>query len=100
MDYIDVKDVCRMFGKDKTTIYKWIKKGMPSHKIGGGRKFLKYELERWIQKGDKDFTPSEYVNTPFGRGRFLRYDKDKDKVIVEMDCMYQVEFNANDCYEI
>lgn len=37
-------------GVSHQTIYKLIKEGLPSHKIGNKRVFLKKDLETWIKE--------------------------------------------------
>ena len=65
-EMIDIKEVCEIFGKDKTTIYKWMKsKGMPSAKVGGTRVFNRRDLMDWAygasKKYDIDYTISEMI---------------------------------------
>ena len=100
MKYLKMKDVCEIFEVDRTTIYHWMNNGMPSIKIGGGRRFVKDQIDRWIAKGVTIDTTAEYVQTPCGRGRLISFDNETGKVTVEMDYQYLVDFQAKDCYEI
>ena len=38
------------------------------------------------------------IETPLGIGRFLEYDSNTGKVIVEMESMFAVEFDGNQCF--
>ena len=100
MKYLKMKEVCEVFGVGRHTIYHWMEKGMPSVKIGGGRRFDKKAIDRWIAKGVDIDTKAEYVQTPFGKGRLIKFDIETDKVTVEMDYQYLVDFQAKDCYEV
>ena len=100
MKYLKMKDVCEIFEVDRTTIYHWMNNGMPSIKIGGGRRFDKNAIDRWIAKGVNIDTKAEEVQTPLGRGKFISFDIETDKVTVEMDHRYLVEFQSKDCYEV
>ncbi|WP_166653678.1 helix-turn-helix transcriptional regulator [Erwinia rhapontici] len=49
---MDLKQVCRVVGFKKTTIYKWIKNGdFPrAVKIGNCSRWASTEVEEWIEK--------------------------------------------------
>ena len=88
-----VKEVQEMFSVDRTTIYNWIRKGLPSHKVGGGRRFEIEEVKAWAtqrSKGDLN------VKTPFGFGKFMGRDREAGTVTVEMDYSYLVVFREGD----
>jgi len=44
-----VSDLQQFFHCDKTTIYKWMKSGLPSVTIGGSRFFIKEDVEKYIE---------------------------------------------------
>ena len=90
---LKVKDVQEMFDVDRTTVYNWIKHGLPSYKVGGGRRFELEEVKQWATqrtKGNLD------VKTPFGFGKFMGRDKEAGTVTVEMDYSYLVVFKEGD----
>jgi excisionase family DNA binding protein len=65
MEYnLSIKDLCRQYGRNKTTIYDWMKRGLYSKKIGGGRRFSQQDIDRWIegqnQKGEKENEQRNY----------------------------------------
>ena len=100
MEHISVKQLADKYGVDRTTVYKWIKRGMPSIKIGGTRRFKVSDVEEWIKYEEirklYDVTAGD-VETPLGVGKYIAYDKHEQKVTVEMDHRYIVVFNAKDC---
>lgn len=53
MDYIKVKDIMKKYGVSKTTIYNWIKEGLPSYSFGKLRRFTEKEVEEWMNKRGK-----------------------------------------------
>ena len=97
--FLTIEEVGKELGHHKRTIHSWIKnKNFPSHKIGGGRRFLKSEIDEWLaQDANYDITAG-FIMTPFGRGKFISFDGAREKVTVEMDYQYLVEFEAKDCY--
>jgi excisionase family DNA binding protein len=47
---ISLKEAMEHLGVGRVTIYEYLKKkNLPSHKVGGRRKFYRSELNRWIQ---------------------------------------------------
>lgn len=96
---LKINEVAKMFDVHKRTIFEWVKNSnFPSHKIGGGRRFYKTEIDEWINRdGNYDITAG-FIMTPFGRGKFISYDGLNKKVTVEMDYQYKVEFESKDCY--
>ena len=46
-----VADLQAFFGCDKTTVYKMMKRGLPSVLVGGSRYFVKEDVEDFIKKG-------------------------------------------------
>jgi excisionase family DNA binding protein len=90
---LKVKDIQEMFHIDRTTVYDWIKKGLPSYKVGGGRRFDLEEVKTWATQRSKG---ELNVITPFGYGRYISRDKEAGTVTVEMDYMYLVTFKEGD----
>jgi excisionase family DNA binding protein len=48
--FYDFAEAQEFLGVSHQTIYKLMKEGLPSHKIGKKRVFLKEDLERWIRE--------------------------------------------------
>ena len=46
-----------------------------------------------------DFTTG-YIVTPGGKGKFIEYDGNTQKVTVLMDFEYEVEFDGDECYVV
>ena len=44
-----VSDIQQLFKVDKTTVYKWMKSGLPSVTIGGSRFFIKEDIEKYVE---------------------------------------------------
>jgi excisionase family DNA binding protein len=50
--YLTVKDVCKIFEVDKTTVFHWLRdRQLPSVKIGGLRRFIKRDIKKWVERG-------------------------------------------------
>lgn len=49
--WLSVQEIADHLGVSKDTIYNWIKKGMPSHKIGKLWKFKTSEVDKWAKSG-------------------------------------------------
>lgn len=48
--YLTTEDVAKLFKINRSTVYLWIEKGMPTLKVGKTRRFIKEEIEEWINK--------------------------------------------------
>ncbi|KTB48885.1 transcriptional regulator, AlpA family [Dehalogenimonas alkenigignens] len=48
--YLTFSEAQRCLGVSHDTMYKLIKQGLPSHKLGRRRVFLKEELVQWIKE--------------------------------------------------
>jgi excisionase family DNA binding protein len=48
--YLTIEQVAELFKINRSTVYLWIDRGMPSVKIGKTRRFIKEEIEEWISK--------------------------------------------------
>ena len=46
---VDVEAVAHAFSTTNTTIYRWMKEGMPSYKVGGRRLFDVEECVTWVK---------------------------------------------------
>lgn len=55
--FIEIKEVCEIFHIKERTVFRWIKKGMPSHRKeeGPGNRylFLESEVRSWFTKPKK-----------------------------------------------
>lgn len=103
--YLKVNDVCDIFGVDRTTIYSWIRNGMPSYKVGGVRMFVEADVDAWVMKKDSDkrivYDPdAEFINVPDGIGKFVSFDGATGMVTVEMEFTKLVEYKASECSSI
>jgi excisionase family DNA binding protein len=49
-DFYTFAETQEYLGVSHDTLYKLIKQGLPSHKIGHKRVFLKHELIKWIEE--------------------------------------------------
>ena len=46
-------DVERITGRHRCTIYRWVRAGtFPEKRAGGGRGWLRSDIERWLKGGD------------------------------------------------
>lgn len=49
---LDTRDVARITGRHRCTIYRWVRAGtFPGKRAGGGRGWLRSDVERWLQGG-------------------------------------------------
>ena len=48
--WLSVDEIAAHLGVSKDTIYNWIKKGMPAHKIGKLWKFKASEVDQWAKR--------------------------------------------------
>jgi len=46
--YLTIEDVAELFKINRSTVYLWMERGMPSRKIGKTRRFIKEEIEEWF----------------------------------------------------
>lgn len=47
---LSTRDVQRITGRHRVTIYRWVRAGaFPAKRAGGGRGWLRSEVERWLQ---------------------------------------------------
>jgi prophage regulatory protein len=50
---LSTRDVVRITGKHRCTIYRWIRAGtFPAKRAGGGRGWLRSDVERWLGSGN------------------------------------------------
>lgn len=49
MELLEFKELCGLLRTSHQTVYRLIKAGLPSHKIGGKRMFLKDEVLEWVR---------------------------------------------------
>jgi len=50
LDWLKMKDICKLLKVGERTIFNYIKKGMPAHKIGKAWMFDEKEVDEWIKK--------------------------------------------------
>jgi excisionase family DNA binding protein len=48
-----IKDVMAKYKTSRTTVYKWIKNGLPVHRIGKLLRFNESEVEGWVCQYEK-----------------------------------------------
>lgn len=48
--YVTVKDIMGLYKVTKTTVYNWIKEGMPHHKFGKLTRFIESEVDEWLKQ--------------------------------------------------
>ena len=48
-----IKDVMSKYKTSRSTVYKWIKNGLPVHKIGNLLRFDESEVEGWVREYEK-----------------------------------------------
>jgi len=52
---LGTRDVERIIGRHRCTIYRWVRAGtFPEKRAGGGRGWLRSDVERWLQGGSPD----------------------------------------------
>jgi len=52
---LGTRDVERITGRHRCTIYRWVRAAtFPSKRAGGGRGWLRSDVERWLQGGGPD----------------------------------------------
>ena len=49
--WLSIHEICDHLGISSDTIYKWIKLGMPAHRMGRLWKFKKDQVDSWIETG-------------------------------------------------
>ncbi len=47
-NYLTMNDLMKRFKVTRATLYNWIKKGLPSIKVGGVRRFRESEVNDWV----------------------------------------------------
>lgn len=60
--WLSVDEIGSYLGVKRDTVYKWIKKGMPAHKIGRLWKFKKDEVDAWVRTGGADSSDESLDN--------------------------------------
>jgi excisionase family DNA binding protein len=48
--YITVQDIMKLYKVTKTTVYNWIKQGMPYYKFGKLTRFIESEVDEWLKQ--------------------------------------------------
>jgi predicted DNA-binding transcriptional regulator AlpA len=52
---LDTRDIERITGRHRCTIYRWVRAGtFPEKRAGGGRGWLRSDIEHWLQGGGPD----------------------------------------------
>ena len=55
---LGTREVERITGRHRCTIYRWVRAGtFPEKRAGGGRGWLRSDVERWLQGGGPDADP-------------------------------------------
>jgi predicted DNA-binding transcriptional regulator AlpA len=61
---LSTRDVQRITGRHRCTIYRWVRSGtFPEKRAGGGRGWLRSDVERWLEVG----IPTDFENIPVAR---------------------------------
>ena len=60
--WASVEDVAKHLGIAKDTVYRWIEKALPAHKIGRLWKFKFSEVDEWVRQGGAQ--KASPMNTP------------------------------------
>jgi excisionase family DNA binding protein len=47
--WLSVNELAAHFGKDRATMYRWLRLGMPGHRPGGSLLFDLDEVEAWVR---------------------------------------------------
>ena len=47
--WFSMKEICAYLGISRDTVKKWIKKGMPAHRVGRLWKFNVEEIDQWLK---------------------------------------------------
>ena len=62
--WLSVDEISKHLGVSNDTVYRWIGRNMPSHRMGRLWKFKKNEVDAWVKTGGAVFTK---VKTSKGR---------------------------------
>jgi predicted DNA-binding transcriptional regulator AlpA len=55
---LSTRDIERITGRHRCTIYRWVRAGtFPEKRAGGGRGWLRSDIEHWLQGGGPDAYP-------------------------------------------
>jgi excisionase family DNA binding protein len=49
--WLSIHEICEHLGVSSDTVYKWIKQGMPAHRMGRLWKFKKDQVDSWVESG-------------------------------------------------
>jgi excisionase family DNA binding protein len=50
--WLSVKEIAEHLGNVRIeSIYRWLKKGMPGHRVGRHWRFQRSEVDKWIKSG-------------------------------------------------
>ena len=49
--WLSIHEICEHLGISSDTVYKWIKLGLPAHRMGRLWKFKKDEVDAWVKAG-------------------------------------------------
>jgi len=49
--WLSIHEICEHLGVSSDTVYKWIKQGMPAHRMGRLWKFKKDQVDSWVEAG-------------------------------------------------
>jgi excisionase family DNA binding protein len=57
--WLTVNELAAHFGKDRVTMYRWLKLGMPGHRPGGSLLFDLDEVEDWVRSRCSSPAPAQ-----------------------------------------
>ncbi len=55
--WLSIHEICEHLGVSSDTVYKWIKQGMPAHRMGRLWKFKKDQVDSWVEAGGASDKP-------------------------------------------
>ena len=55
--WLSIHEICEHLGVSSDTVYKWIKHGMPAHRMGRLWKFKKDQVDSWVEAGGASDKP-------------------------------------------
>ena len=62
---LSTRDIERITGRHRCTIYRWVLAGtFPEKRAGGGRGWLRSDIERWLLRGDSCVDGNNPTPTP------------------------------------
>lgn len=56
--WLDVDGIAAHLSVSTPTIYRWLEKGIPAHRLGKLWRFKASEVDAWVERGGADDTPA------------------------------------------